>query len=466
VSLAELAQVVSELRHRAETRPLEYWDPTPPQLAFLSDPSPCVLLRGANQIGKTACQMAEIIYRCTGRHPHKIVPRPPTECWIVVHSWEQSLSIQQKFWELAPKDLLDPSVEYMHGKGFRGKTPVVLWKNGSLLRFKTTNQGSLGLASSTISYVGLDEPPSARIWGELNARVLRQGQGGAIGLTLTPVGAPLGWLRQLVKDGVVSDHQAALTVENTTPIGGRPLVTQEQIDRIAKAYLPIDRAQRLKGAWEGLTTGRVFEAFNPETMVSDAPLPSLPRDGKPYSIAIGIDHGADAGSQVAILCAVDKSGEHPRIFVLDEYTAGAATADAHARAMLAMLHRNGMTHAHVDKWVGDRAYGGKRSGGRMSNLTLMKGLEASLGLLPGRLPFRIRTAWKPRFSVYHGAQVIHETMERDNFIVHPRCEQLIKSLNHWAFRDDENKHSIDALRYAAVTLIDDRIRMPVRIKMY
>jgi hypothetical protein len=134
--------------------------------------------------------------------------------------------------------------------------------------------------------------------------------------------------------------------------------------------------------------------------------------------------------------------------------------------MLEMLKRNGMTHNHVDKWTGDRAYGGKRSGGRMSNLTLMKGFEAVLGMNPGRLPFRIRTAFKPRYSVYHGAQVLNECMSDDRFIVHPRCEQLIRSIMHWDFRDNEFKHSLDACRYAAVTLIDDKIRTPVKIKMY
>ena len=466
MSLAAIAEAVRELRHRAELRPLDYWSPTPPQLAFLSDASPVVLLRGANQIGKSAAAIAELIYRCTGHHPHKTVPAPPVEVWLICHSFEQSLSLQSKIWAMLPKDLISPSMEFSPGKGFRGKVPIVTFQNGSILRVKTSQQGSLGLASATISYIGLDEPPVPSLWSELQARVLRKK--GRIGITMTPVGQnSVEWLRQLVKDGVVSDHVAALTVENTTPIGGRPLVTQAQIDRIAKAYLNFDRAQRLHGEWEGATEGAVFsETFNAETMITDARLPSLPHDGQPYSIAIGIDHGADAGSQVAVLCAVDKNGPKPRIYCLDEYTAGAATAEAHARGMIEMLNRNGMTTAHVDRWTGDRAYGGKRSGGRMSNMTLMKGFEAVLGMNPGRLPWRLRTAYKPRYSVYHGSQIINECMANDNFTVHPRCEQLIRSIQHWDFTDNEYKHSLDALRYAAVTLIDDKIRSPVKIKMY
>jgi len=466
-SLAVLARAAAELRIKAETRPIDYFRPTPPQLAWLSDPSPVKLLRGGNQIGKTMATCAEVIWRATGTHPFLDTHVPPVELWIICHSWEQSKSVQEKFHDLAPKDELHPETIYNPGRGYRGKVPVIIFKNGSIVRIKTTNQGSLGLASATVHGVFIDEPPPPFIWGELQARVLRNG--GVIGLSITPVGAPVGWLRKLVEEGMISDHQAALTVENTTPINGRPLVTQEQIDHISQAYLPIDRAQRLEGAWEGSTEGRVFEAFT-EEMIVDAPLPDLSADavakGKAYKIGIGIDHGADVGSQVAILVAVDRTGDHPKIFVLDEYIAGAASPETHARGMIAMLNRNGMTHQHVDKWVGDRAYGGKRSGGKMSNHRLMQGFSAILGMPPGRPAFRIRTAHKPRWSVYFGSNVLHETMERDHFQIRSRCKQTIRSMKHWQFKDDENKHAIDALRYGAVTLISNRFKAPVHIKLY
>jgi phage terminase large subunit-like protein len=461
MGLPQLARVAFELKDRAARRPLDFWSPTPPQHAWLSDASTAKLLRGGNQVGKSSAAIAETIWRATGTHPYLSTHKVPVEIWIVVHSWESSKSLQKKFHEMAPKDELHPDTEYVPGRGYRGKVPVILFKNGSLVRIKTTSQGSLGLASATIHAVFIDEPPPPSIWGELQARVLRTG--GVIGLTITPVGAPVGWLRKLVEEGVVTDHQAALTVANTTPIGGRALLAQSQIDRVAKSYLPIDRPQRVDGAWEGSTEGRVFEAFTDE-QICDLPLPDLPDGAKPYQIGIGIDHGADAGTQVAVLVAVDKSGQYPKIFVLDEYVAGAASPEAHARGMIKMLHRNGMTHNHVDKWVGDRAYGGKRHGGKMSNARLMKGLEAVLNMKPGRLSLRIRTAWKPRWSVYHGSNVIHECMERDNFIIRSCCKQAVRSLKHWQFRDDEYKHSIDAIRYAAVTIIQDKFRAPVRIK--
>jgi hypothetical protein len=359
--------------------------------------------------------------------------------------------------------MLHPETEYNPGRGFRGKVPIVAFKNGSRLRIKTTNQGSLGVASATISFVGIDEPPPRAIWGELSARVLRAGDLGGVGLTMTPVGRPCGWLQDMVEQGIIADHPAPLTVANVTPEGGLPMLTQAQIDDVAAKYLPMDRPQRLLGEWNGPTEGRTFEAFEGSMVCTEKPPAGLK-----VQIGIGIDHGADAGSQVAVLVAVDRGSRHPRIWVLDEYTSGGDAVDPeeHARGILAMLRRQGMTYHSVDQWRGDRKYGGKQFGGKMGNARLMRALERELAVGSGSLPFTIRTAYKPRGSVYEGCSILNECMIHKGFFVDPRCKQLIKSLEHFTFKDDENKHAIDALRYGAVELITRRLYAPSKLKMY
>jgi len=467
VNLAHLARAVEAAKVRADLRPLDFAKFTPPQITWLSDPERTRILRGGNQVGKTYAQCAEIIWRCMGEDAHRYreVPPAPVENWLVCHSWEQSLSVQSKLWDLMPKDLIDPETIYQAGRGFRGKVPIVRFKNGSVLRVKTTNQGSLGVASATVSYIGIDEPPPRALWGELSARVLRSGPLGGIGLTLTPVGRPCGWLHDLVEQGIISDTPAPLTVANVTPEGGRPMLSGAEIEDIAARWLPMDRPQRLLGSWAGPVEDRTFEAFDDSMINADPPL-----RGWRWEIGIGIDHGSDAGSQVAILCAVFKGHKdgHPRIHVLDEYTSGgtAATAGHHARGILGMLRRNGMTHNSVDRWVGDRSYGGRARGGKMGNGQLMRGLEQELGLPHGGLPFSIRTAWKPRGSIYTGCSILHEAMLRQCFAVNPRCRQLIQSLREFRFKDDSAKHSVDALRYGAVELITRRLYAPHKLKMY
>ena len=40
------------------------------------------------------------------------------------------------------------------------------------------------------------------------------------------------------------------------------------------------------------------------------------------------------------------------------------------------------------------------------------------------------------------------------------------SVKHFTFKDDENKHAIDALRYGAIELITRRLYAPSKLKMY
>ena len=96
----------------------------------------------------------------------------------------------------------------------------------------------------------------------------------------------------------------------------------------------------------------------------------------------------------------------------------------------------------------------------------MRELENELGLPRGQLPFSIRTAHKPRGSIYEGCSILHEAMLRQNFLIHPRCVQLVKSLREFRFKDDDSKHAIDALRYGAVELITRRLYAPHKLKMY
>ena len=463
MNLATAAASMVMLAKRAETDPLAYFRPTPPQVAFLRSTAPITMLRAGNQLGKTWAGVADCLYRALGDHPYQQVPPAPQEVWIVAVSWEQSLSIQKKVWQLVPKRELVEDCTFVEGKGWTGRVPVIRFRNGSIIRIKTTNQGALGLAGATISHVLIDEPPPPEIWSELAARVLRQR--GRIRLTLTPVGRPVEWLKELVDRGEVVDLHYGLSEENTTPYGGRPLLTSEQIQRLEGQYLPQERRQRIHGDWSaGFTEGRVFAGFDEEKHVStDLPLGEV-------MVGIGIDHGSTEGSQVATLCAVDRTGGHegnPRIWVLDQsISTGLTTPEQDAVDILAMLKRNGLSLESVDRWVGDRKHGGRQWGGKKSNALLMQGFERVLKLPIGSLPFRISTAWKPRGSVFEGARILHAAMLRpSDFTIHPRCKQLIDDLRHWTGDDDEHKHGIDSLRYGGVELITRRLYVPQAIRM-
>ena len=468
------ARALMALRNKAKQNPLAYFRPTPPQEAFLRDSSPIKLLLGGNQVGKTACSVAELLYRALDCHPYLKTDPAPNESWLITHSHDQSRTIQQKLYDMIPAGELADDCEYVHGRGFRGMVPLVKFRNGSIIRIKTAQQG-LGLASASIGFVAIDEPIPESVWGELAARVLRGGAGGKTGtiaITMTPIGCDVTYLRKLVESGRVACHMAPLTVEATTPRECKPLLSQEQIDNIASTYLPIDREARLRGSWDvGIDpTQMVFDCFTP-SMISTQPVSA----GGDYRFSVGIDHGSQPNTQVATLVCTDmRDPNEPVIYVLGEYSGGAASAEHHARGILDLLYKHRVDPSQC-RWTGDGAHSGSRGkdGHKMSNGLLMRGFEKAMQISPGNLPFTIRTAKKFRNSVYYGASRLYSIMSKQNFWVRPECTQLIQSIQRWTMHSkqyqrsrDPYGHSIDSLRYSVLPVIDVRFTPPAKVRLY
>ena len=473
LTLLSAAKKAREINETAKKNPLRFFRPSRVQREVLEATEPIVLFRAANQLGKTMVGAAECLYAMIGNHPYKkLNSEPPITVWTIVHSWEQSKIIQQKVHDLVPPSMYAPdSPEFQVGRGYRAKNPWFKLTNGSMMFFKTANQGTLGAASGTIDICWIDEPCPQTLFGELVARLLRKN--GRMIMTMTPVGGgDLTWLKNMTesKPPKIRDIHAALTVENTTPIDFDgtelgALLTQADIDRVADTYLSIDRGARLMGSWDvGVPMdGRIFEHFG-DNCISDAPCPQ----GE-YTFSIGIDHGHTPSAQCAVLVAIS---DDRTIYVLDEYFAAGGkdeqlTANRHARAIIAMIRRNDLDVLQINRWTGDRPHGGGKHGGRMSNALLRSALEVALDFPQNNLPFRIHTAHKPRWSVYYGCQLIHEAICQGRFVIHPKCQRLIRSMTSWTVkktgamdRNSEWKHAIDALRYACVPILDTKFRGP------
>ena len=458
MSVLALARRISSLKERSSADPFSYFRPTKPQKAFIDDPSPIKLLLGGNQTGKTAATCYLLIAHCLGRHHSLETDPPPIEAWLITYSHEQSRTIQQKLYDMIPKESLEDDCEFIRGRGFRGLAPVVRFKNGSLIRVKTCNQ-KLGLASGSCNLVCIDEPVSWDVFNELLARTLRGGKGGKRGtlaISMTPVGGvDVSYIEDMVNNQQISCTRSRLTLEDTTPLGLAPILTEEQIKSISDAFLPIDREARINGSFNVAPVGVIFDTFN-DSMVSDRPVAR----GGDYKFSIGIDHGSLPNSQVALLTCIDmKEPKQPRVYVLDEYVSGKATPEVHARGILNMLDRNGIAPLQC-RFTGDTDHNG-RAGYKMSNLALIRGFESVLNLPHKGLPFRINRAVKKRHSVYFSASMIHAIMSRNHFQINPRCIKTIKSIKNWTMkREQYNRsrdkfgHCIDALRYAVMPIVD------------
>lgn len=428
---------------------------TPAQLAYLQCTATRKLLRAGNQIGKSWAGLADVIWRALGLHPYRYVRPPPVEIWVVCTTWPQSVAIMRKFWDLAPKEEIASPRGFDPRYGFGKDNPAVIFRNGSIVRFRTTNQGAEALAGATIDYVLIDEPTDEEIYRELDRRVARRS--GDIGLTLTPVNRPVEYLRDLVASGAVVDLHYRLTPDVLIPVGSdTPLTLLDGTPMDAawiaeqrRIVLPRHAPVVLDGEWDTAAGLLEFPAFDPHRHVRE-----VTRDG--FRLHLGWDHGEGDYREVSVLAGVAPDRDDRTVAVaLAEYAGdGMSTPDVDAEGTLDALEAAGCEWYDLRSAIGDKPTQGRLS--RRSNADLARALERAMkqrrtwrgALRPG-----IEQAKTGRGggagSVGRGKEWLHRLMVDDRFHVHPRCERLIESLSKWTGgKDEEWKDACDALRYA------------------
>ena len=469
-------ELATDVRDDCDDYAVYHQDWLPLQLEFLQDPSKRKMVRAGNQlIGKTWCALAEDIFRCLGRHPFLDVPPPPIKVRLVCGTAGQSIEIQDKLWALLPKAELADDVQFILGKGFRGREPkVVTFKNGSTITIFTTNQDPLAQAGGTIDIIHFDEPPkNDRYFTEAQNRMIRTG--GVLLLSMTPVNAPVEYIRKQAEAGLIADHWRPMTPAELIPVGAtEPIRTKDGVamdqaflDHIRTLIPAYQVPVVIDGEWQFYVVSRVFDKYDETVheLSHDAFWEQLmaaarrcEAAGSKLKLSLGIDHGdGDHKSQSAVLTAVDDSGDHPRFYHVDEYVSdGSTTTDMDARGLLDMLGRNGQRWSSLDFCVGDRPWRGRYR--VKTNTRLMRELARELGL-PGADHLeptieQAKTGWLPaQGSVEEGIVQLHQAMVRPGHfrINADRCPVLAEGYKMWDRKPrSEHVHVIDGARYSTV----------------
>lgn len=484
--LKEAQRIADSLALRVRRNPARYIRWLPLQDKFLRDPSRIKLLRAGNQSsGKTTVALHEMICRCMGTHPHFATRKPPIHGWVICASREQSVPIQQKFMDLLPEDVLINADDFHPTKGFPFHNTVARFKNGSTVRFKTTNQGTLVFAGATLDVVLFDEPPTSEsLFSEVKFRIQRRA--GSMLLAMTPINAgPMDWLKDLVDRGVISETWSRLTPEIMIPVGEREPIrlmdgTPCDAGWIAKLWdesLPSEAAIRLDGDWEARSGDRYFPAFR--RWPSHIGEPEV--TGEDWRVLVGIDHGEDIAKQVAVLCLArmvkDDGRKRFQIVVLDEYATDTySSTEDDAEGILAMLSRNGLNWSHVDEAWGDREVrsGAQRLSGKGNGELFDEMMRIirkqdwySSGVRLRHIQTVKRGEGRLQGSTRNGCEFLHQRMLKDGeFSVAPGCKRLIEALDRWdGSKNSVHKDPIDALRYALQSYIFSapaRVRQVVR----
>lgn len=413
---------------------LDAFSPSPALRAFMADTSPRILVRTANRCGKTrhaAAKLARLMLTHPGRRYR-----------AVAVNYEQSVRIVSRYLaEFLPASALAPGCRYSETNGWSHR--LVRLTNGTTCEIRSADQDAVAHAGADLDGVWIDEPPPPAIWLESTKRVMSRR--GWVWATMTPVNRPVAWFRAIVeaKGSPWVQHLAELTLANC------PWYTAAQVD----AWIEEARAapwayrQAILGDWEGVSIDRLLTAFS-EVHVGTPPVlpPELP-------LALCVDHGEGVGHQAGIAAFYE-----PRklLYVFDEdVNETLSTTAQDARRLLAMLSRNGLRLAHVDRVIGDINSAGKAihgAPGRKLNDILAEELNQQAGLEPGTVAVERAT----KGPVLWGTRLVNLACMRRQLWIHPRCTKLIAAMRYWdgSPTTEKYKHLCDALRYLAVPVFD------------
>ena len=416
---------------------------TPGQRRFHADPARYRRLQAGNQVGKSYAGAAEAWWWMLGRHPMRATPSAPTEGWIVLPDLQGDWpKISAKLRALQPPDVLADGCRYDRMRGYiaSGARGIAL-RNGSTVTPKSGTQDPLAVEGGTIDWIWVDEPPKVTHWQSLPQRVAVRG--GSIWLTFTPVGRPLGWLREYFEGNPESNPptppapgwseiRVRLTPENC------PHRSAESIADQVAAMSPWPVRQRRDGDWEGLTEARRFVAFGEGSIAPDALIESMTAS----HVRLSWDHGEGTNNQVCYLIL----GDGRRWIVADEAISEKGSTPAmDARRALDMLTRWGLTVDHVTAAFGDVNSAGKAGAGASVNALL----EAAFTDLTRRSapPFEIRRPNKRGGSVEAGEKAMNSLIREGRLFTTARTTSLNTSLQHYTGSEKDLKHPIDAVRY-------------------
>lgn len=469
------SQRLRQLREAKARNPLALFRGTPPQIALWKSRGQRVLLRTGNQIGKTTAGLVLVLWAALGWNPYVRTKEPPVQIMIVCVDWTQSLAIQAKLWALCPKDELMPGQACDPKNGFGTKAPALEFRNGSVIRIRTENQGAKSMSGGTLDLILYDEPPKDRaIFTELERRFMRTG--GRIVLTMTPINAKIDWLREACEAGQILDLHFECTPENLATEDGTVLTIPDPetgevrpmdaawIEEQRQSCDPREEPVRVDGRWEFRSDVQIFSGWDGARMA----IPSL-RDSaagpgqRPAELYLGIDYGDDKLRTAAVLAAVytDPAGDdrETRVWVLGEWLPDRPTLpEQDAEAVLGMLAAHGLRWSDLDGVFGDKKLtdaSGRET--RKSNGLMAHHVSRLLGqshLSPPvmnakRVPGVGRLGREG--GLWPSVRWMNAVMLRSQWWLDASCVRVREAIETWdGTTMHKTKDALDALRYALV----------------
>jgi phage terminase large subunit-like protein len=243
--LIKLAKALYVLKIRMLMNPIKYFNPQPYQIAFWESLLKLKLIFGGNRSGKTMNGAAYVIKKC--------LKNPGTKAWACTWA-KMSVPIQQKkIKELLPMSEVKYAV-WTEQRGFTHR--IIIFNNGSIIRFKTYEEGSAKFQGAAQHIIWNDEECPEDVYNEQMARLIDFD--GEMIISMTPING-ITWIYTNV---VTNDEIAGSFAYWYWPTEENKKINQKGFKRIISQYGPKEAQVRSAGTFLNLNSGRLYYAFD------------------------------------------------------------------------------------------------------------------------------------------------------------------------------------------------------------
>ena len=275
-NLNEAREIIYHLSVRKRINPLEFFCPLKLQAAFKACTSKIKITFGGNRSGKTIIGADYVVEKC--------LTNPKQRWWAVAETDEVSINVQQrKLWELLPK----LEMRYCHYDEINGfRNGKIVFKNGSMIRFKTYKQGREAFASDDLDGIWNDEESPMEIYKEQRMRLIDRD--GEMIFTMTSLLGMTDLMEELFADhDIIESEYSPIVKENLPRVaqkGGvtffllwtveNPYINQARLADDMKLMTPQEIKSRVLGIPTNLS-GKIYPQFNRKIHV--VPFDMLPK---------------------------------------------------------------------------------------------------------------------------------------------------------------------------------------------
>jgi len=242
--------------YQKQRSPLDYFVPIDhPKLQqqdFINSIKKNKAALGGNRSSKTVSGAVHVIQDC--------LENPGYDGWAATWA-DMSIAVQQKEYDRwLPKDKQIKYAKFSEQRGFANR--IIIFTNGSIIRFKTYDQGRESFQGAAKDIIHLDEEPPQEIVNECKARLIDKN--GTMLRTLTPLNGITYTYDEIIANELNDPEVAYWFFDSRF----NPHIDQDAQSRIIGSYAEKEAEVRQTGHFINLTSGMAYYPFTDENIDS------------------------------------------------------------------------------------------------------------------------------------------------------------------------------------------------------